>query len=243
MDATLGYVFDALNLTRATIAGQVPLIGFCGSPWTLMAYMIEGGGSRTLSKAKTWLFRYPEASRRLLSAITDVCIKFLTHQVTLGGAQLLQVRAQTAHPGSEADVSSLVPVVAVFLQRCQRSGCVGSFRPQGAVWTDLCFASLPSPHPKNLVAVRVRGGMAMCPASSSQVFDSWGGELTKAQFEEFSLPYLARIATEVKANVAATAAQVEGLPARVPMTVFARLAHFAIEALGGTEYDVLSLDW
>jgi uroporphyrinogen decarboxylase len=95
VDATLGYVFDALNLTRATIAGQVPLIGFCGSPWTLMAYMIEGGGSRTLSKAKTWLFRYPEASHRLLSAITDVCTKFLTRQVTLGGAQLLQVRAQT----------------------------------------------------------------------------------------------------------------------------------------------------
>jgi uroporphyrinogen-III decarboxylase len=81
------------------------------------------------------------------------------------------------------------------------------------------------------------------PNIAHQVFDSWGGELTKVQFEEFSLPYLARIAKDVKANVAAAAAQVKGLPARVPMTVFARLAHFAIEALGGTEYDVLSLDW
>jgi len=92
VDQTLGYVFDALNLTRATIDGQVPLIGFCGSPWTLMAYMIEGGGSRTLSKAKTWLFRYPEASHKLLTAITNICVDYLTHQVVVGGAQLLQVR-------------------------------------------------------------------------------------------------------------------------------------------------------
>ncbi len=92
VEASLGYVFDALNLTRATIGGQVPLLGFCGAPWTLMAYMIEGGGSKTLSRAKTWLYLHPEASHRLLSAITDLSIDYLVGQVLLGGAQLLQVR-------------------------------------------------------------------------------------------------------------------------------------------------------
>lgn len=76
-----------------------------------------------------------------------------------------------------------------------------------------------------------------------QVFDSWGGELSKAHFEEFSLPYLARIAKEVKERVKQASATTEGLPERIPMTCFARNAHHALEALSATEYNVLSLDW
>jgi len=66
------------------------LIGFCGAPWTLMAYMIEGGGSKTFQLAKTWLFKYPEESKALLQRIADVCVDFLVGQVK-AGAQLLQV--------------------------------------------------------------------------------------------------------------------------------------------------------
>jgi hypothetical protein len=47
----LKYVFDAITLTRHKLEGKVPLIGFTGAPWTLMSYMIEGGGSKTLAKA------------------------------------------------------------------------------------------------------------------------------------------------------------------------------------------------
>jgi len=42
VDEELGYVYDALTLTRQKLEGKVPLIGFSGAPWTLMAYMIEG---------------------------------------------------------------------------------------------------------------------------------------------------------------------------------------------------------
>ncbi|KAG5654673.1 hypothetical protein H0H81_009922 [Sphagnurus paluster] len=86
----LGYVFDAITQTRNELKGEVPLIGFCGAPWTLFAYMIEGGGSKTLQKAKTWLFKYPEESKALLLRIADVCVDFLVGQVK-AGAQLLQV--------------------------------------------------------------------------------------------------------------------------------------------------------
>ena len=58
--------------------------------WTLMSYMIEGGGSPTLSKSKFWLYRHPEASHRLLQSITDVSVDYLVGQVE-AGAQLLQV--------------------------------------------------------------------------------------------------------------------------------------------------------
>jgi len=86
----LKYVFDALTLTRHKLEGKVPLIGFTGAPWTLMSYMIEGGGSKTLSKAKKWLYQYPEASKKLLQIITDVNVDYLVEQVR-AGAQLLQV--------------------------------------------------------------------------------------------------------------------------------------------------------
>lgn len=55
-----------------------------------MGYMIEGGGSKTLSKAKKWLYRYPEESHKLLSLLTDVIINYFVMQVE-AGAQILQV--------------------------------------------------------------------------------------------------------------------------------------------------------
>ncbi|KAF9297766.1 Uroporphyrinogen decarboxylase in heme biosynthesis [Linnemannia elongata] len=86
----LQYVFDAITMTRHALNGRVPLIGFVGAPWTLMAYMIEGGGSKTLSKAKEWIFKHPKESHELLGRITDVCVDFLIGQVH-AGAQMLQV--------------------------------------------------------------------------------------------------------------------------------------------------------
>lgn len=86
----LGYVMDALNLARQTINGQVPLIGFCGGPFTLLTYMVEGQGSKTKSKIKTWLYKYPQESHNVLQAITDVCVEFLIAQQQ-AGAQALQV--------------------------------------------------------------------------------------------------------------------------------------------------------
>ncbi|KAG6870588.1 hypothetical protein C0992_012935, partial [Termitomyces sp. T32_za158] len=80
----LKYVFDAITQTRRELNGEVPLIGFCGAPWTLFAYMIEGGGSKTLQKAKTWLYKYPEESKALLLRIADVCVEFLVGQVRAG---------------------------------------------------------------------------------------------------------------------------------------------------------------
>lgn len=87
---SLKYVFDALTLTRQELNGRVPLIGFCGAPWTLMAYMIEGGGSKSFAASKTWLFKHPAASHKLLQSITDVLIEYVIAQVD-AGAQLIQV--------------------------------------------------------------------------------------------------------------------------------------------------------
>lgn len=87
---TLQYVFDAITLTRHKLEGKVPLIGFTGAPWTNMSYMIEGGGSKTMSKSKKWFYQNPEAAHRLLRMLTDLSIDYLVGQVK-AGAQMLQV--------------------------------------------------------------------------------------------------------------------------------------------------------
>ncbi|KAK7740651.1 Uroporphyrinogen decarboxylase in heme biosynthesis [Diatrype stigma] len=88
--AELDYVYRAITLTRQKLRGRVPLIGFCGAPWTLFCYMVEGGGSKFFIESKKWIYRYPEESRALLQKISEVCVEYLALQVK-AGAQLVQV--------------------------------------------------------------------------------------------------------------------------------------------------------
>ncbi|KAM4642685.1 uroporphyrinogen decarboxylase [Discoglossus pictus] len=154
----LGYVFRAITLTRHKIAGKVPLLGFTGAPWTLMTYMIEGGGSNTMSKAKRWLYKHPSASHQLLQLLTDIIVDYLVGQVAAG-------------------------------------------------------------------------------AQGLQVFESHAGCLGPKQFADFSLPYLREISQKVKRKLKA-----EGLD-QVPMIVFAKDAHYALEDLSQSDYEVVGLDW
>ncbi|PVU99485.1 hypothetical protein BB559_000676 [Furculomyces boomerangus] len=151
----LDYVYKAITLTRTRLDGEVPLFGFIGAPWTLMAYMIEGGGSKTFSKAKTWLWKYPEAAHELLDRITKVSVEFLKGQAA-AGAQMLQV------------------------------------------------------------------------------FDSWAGELAPADYFEFEMPYLLRIAEEVR----------KAYP-DIPIVVFPKGVHpETVEYIVlNSEYAAVSLDW
>ena len=118
-----------------------------------MAYMIEGGGSKTFARSKTWLYRHAAESQALLQQITDVLVPYLVGQIDAG-------------------------------------------------------------------------------AQAVQVFDSWAGLLSPTAFRTFALPYLRQIAERVKA-------------ARpdVPLIVFAKGAHYALDDLAATDYDVIGLDW
>lgn len=86
----LGYVFDALRLTRKELNGKVPLIGFSGAPWTLFAYMVEGGGQKSYNNARKWLFCHPEESKDVLKRLTDVIVVYLIEQVK-AGAQMIEI--------------------------------------------------------------------------------------------------------------------------------------------------------
>jgi uroporphyrinogen decarboxylase len=146
----LRYVMDALELTKKELNGRVPLIGFAGAPWTIFAYMIEGSGSKTFSKAKKFLYTEPKLAHQLLEKITQSTINYLKGQVKAG-------------------------------------------------------------------------------ADMIQLFDSWAGVLAPEQFYEFSLRYISKICDEIQPLV--------------PVTVFAKDAHYAIEEIAKTKCSTIGLDW
>lgn len=86
----LSYVIEAIKITKKALNGRVPLIGFAGAPWTIFAYMIEGSGSKTFSKARAMLYTEPKLSHKLLQMITDSTINYLKAQVE-AGVNLVQV--------------------------------------------------------------------------------------------------------------------------------------------------------
>ncbi len=148
--AELTYVYDAIQATLGRLEGRVPLIGFSGAPWTLLAYMVEGKGSKTFSQAKSMLYRHPDLAHRLLDKITESIIAYLQAQVEAG---------------------------------------------------------------VHLV----------------QLFDSWAGMLGPREYGTFAMPYLGRI--------------VSALQGQVPITVFAKGAWYALEAMSWLQADVIGLDW
>jgi len=81
---TLGYVMDAITMTKEKLNDEVPLIGFAGSPWTLLCYCVEGQGSKSFDKARGFCFTQPKAAHELLQKITDTTIAYLKAKVKAG---------------------------------------------------------------------------------------------------------------------------------------------------------------
>lgn len=146
----LNYVIKAIQLTKKELDNRVPLIGFAGAPWTIFAYMIEGSGSKTFSKAKQFLYTQPELSHQLLEKITLSTINYLKAQVSAG-----------------ADIV--------------------------------------------------------------QLFDSWAGVLSEKMYYEFSLNYISKIC--------------DALSPLVPVTIFAKDAHYATQKISETSCHSIGLDW
>lgn len=80
----LGYVLDAVKMTKQALNERVPLIGFAGSPWTLLCYAVQGQGSKNFDIAKGFCFSQPDAAHSLLQKITDTTIAYLKEKVKAG---------------------------------------------------------------------------------------------------------------------------------------------------------------
>ena len=83
-EENLKYVYDAIDITLQKLDNEIPLIGFAGSPWTLLCYCVEGKGSKSFDIAKSFCFTQPEAAHLLLQKITEVTIAYLKRKVKSG---------------------------------------------------------------------------------------------------------------------------------------------------------------
>ena len=81
---TLGYVMDAIKMTKEKLNDEIPLIGFAGSPWTILCYCVQGQGSKNFDKAKKLCFTQPQVAHTLLQRITDTTIAYLKEKVRAG---------------------------------------------------------------------------------------------------------------------------------------------------------------
>jgi len=85
------YVFEIIRRLRAALAErEIPLLGFAGAPFTLAAYLVEGGGSRLFPVLKALMYREPEVLRALLSRLVDLVVDYLNAQIE-AGAQAVQL--------------------------------------------------------------------------------------------------------------------------------------------------------
>jgi uroporphyrinogen decarboxylase len=145
------FVMEIIRTLKRELDGQVPLIGFAGAPWTLAAYMIEGGGSKSYSQIKGMMYREPGTVHALLDKIADTIILYLNAQIEAG-------------------------------------------------------------------------------AEIVQLFDSWAGELSPADYEEFALPYEQKVLASINRN-------------KAPAILFINGVGTLLEKMATSGADVLSIDW
>ena len=88
-ETDLSYVMDAIRILRGELNG-IPLIGFCGAPFTVASYIIEGGASREFLKTKTMMYSDPQTWHALMEKLSSVLANYLVAQIR-AGAQAVQV--------------------------------------------------------------------------------------------------------------------------------------------------------
>jgi uroporphyrinogen decarboxylase len=80
----LKYVMDAVSLAKKELNCRVPLIGFSGSPWTLLTYMVEGKGSKNFSIVKRLIYNFPSLAHEILNKLTEAVADYLSAKIEAG---------------------------------------------------------------------------------------------------------------------------------------------------------------
>lgn len=142
----LGYVMNAVRTIRRELQGEVPLIGFSGSPWTLATYMVEGGSSKTFTKIKKMLYCEPQLLHRLLDKLADSVILYLNAQIK-AGAQAVMVFDTWGgvlghHEYREFSLQYMAKIVAGLIRENEgRRVPVTLFTKGGGLWLEAIAAT------------------------------------------------------------------------------------------------------
>jgi len=160
--ADLGFVIQAIGLVRASLGNRAAVIGICGGPFTLAAYLIEGGPSRDHLAAKRVAFGAPDVWAALLDRLTDVSVDYVRAQA-VAGAQVIQVFDSWAGALGPADYDRLVaPWTARILEAIRTAGVPAiHFAASGAALLDRLAVGadvVSVDHGQSLAEVRRRLG-------------------------------------------------------------------------------------
>ena len=116
------FVPEAVRLLRRELDGRVPVIGFCGAPWTLAAYLAEGEGREGFAQVRSLLHREPRTLARLLDRLAALMADYLNLQIA-AGAQAVQIFDSWAGLLSAADYRAVaLPAVRRLIQGLEREG-------------------------------------------------------------------------------------------------------------------------
>jgi uroporphyrinogen decarboxylase len=120
--ADLGYVSEAVKLVCKHFGDKLPVIGFCGAPFTLASYMIEGGGSRNYIFTKKMMYSEPAAWNELMKKLVAVTAEYSTEQVR-AGAGVIQIFDSWVGCLSVEDYRRYVlPHATDLVKRLQKTG-------------------------------------------------------------------------------------------------------------------------
>src|SRR6204780_2578448 len=118
----LGYVAEAIRKVVAHFNDRIGIVGFCGAPFTLASYMIEGGGSRNYIHTKSLMYRQPAVWNLLLEKLDAVLAEYAAQQVD-AGADVIQIFDSWAGALSPADYRDFVlPVTTRLIRKVQALG-------------------------------------------------------------------------------------------------------------------------
>ena len=137
----LSYVMDAVRLIRKELNGDVPLIGFSGSPWTVATYMVEGGSSKDFARIKSLMMNSPELMHQLLEKVSLSVIDYLNAQIQ-AGAQAVQIfdtwgGALSPHTYQEFSLAYMEKIIRGLISENEgRRVPVIVFTKNGGLWLE-----------------------------------------------------------------------------------------------------------
>jgi uroporphyrinogen decarboxylase len=120
--ARLSYVFDAVAEIKRALNGNVPLLGFAGSPFTLACYMIEGAGSADFSRVRRLLYARPDLLHRILAVNADAVAAYLVEQVRHGADAIMIFDTWGGLLSTDAYVKFSLGYIERILQRLRADG-------------------------------------------------------------------------------------------------------------------------
>jgi uroporphyrinogen decarboxylase len=114
------FVLETIEMLSAELPQSAPLIGFAGAPFTLLCYLVQGGGSKTFAEAKSFLFSEPEAADLLLRKLADAMAAYLRAQAEAGARALMLFDSWVGLLGPEEFRRFALPAVQRVLRHLQR---------------------------------------------------------------------------------------------------------------------------